>query len=285
MGQLKRVCVSLAFRDRMWTLSAAVTACCCHNGAMVDLSQLDSLALGPSTAGVPRAVVAPLVDHLSEAALNRARVRVEVEWLLHLTARRAVPGAPALTDDDAAHLRGVVERFGEAEIAELAAIEAETRHDVKAVEYSRSAGWTRRRRARCSRRCTRWYIFCTSEDINNLAYALTVRSAVSEVCCRQPRAWWTPLAGLARATADVPMLAGERTASPPPPPRSGRSSRCSPTGWWRQNPCARGARGVPGEGERRDGARMPRTPSPSRGRTGRAWRGRSWRASASRGTR
>lgn len=200
----------------MRTLSAAVTACCCHNGAMVDLSQLDSLALGPLD-GRYHAVVAPLVDHLSEAALNRARVRVEVEWLLHLTARRAVPGAPALTDDDAAHLRGVVERFGEAEIAELAAIEAETRHDVKAVEY-----FLKRRLDAAPEGSAlptlheMVHIFCTSEDINNLAYALTVRSAVREVWLPAAARLVDALAELARATAAVPMLA--RTHGQPATP-------------------------------------------------------------------
>ena len=200
----------------MRTLSAAVTACCCHNGAMVDLSQLDSLALGPLD-GRYRAVVAPLVDHLSEAALNRARVRVEVEWLLHLTARRAVPGAPALTDDDAAHLRGVVERFGEAEIAELASIEAETRHDVKAVEY-----FLKRRLDAAPEGSAlptlheMVHIFCTSEDINNLAYALTVRSAVREVWLPAAARLVDALAELARATAAVPMLA--RTHGQPATP-------------------------------------------------------------------
>lgn len=200
----------------MRTLSAAVTACCCHNGAMVDLSQLDSLALGPLD-GRYRAVVAPVVDHLSEAALNRARVRVEVEWLLHLTARRAVPGAPALTDDDAAHLRGVVERFGEAEIAELAAIEAETRHDVKAVEY-----FLKRRLDAAPEGSAlptlheMVHIFCTSEDINNLAYALTVRSAVREVWLPAAARLVDALAELARATAAVPMLA--RTHGQPATP-------------------------------------------------------------------
>ena len=200
----------------MRTLSAAVTACCCHNGAMVDLSQLDSLALGPLD-GRYRAVVAPVVDHLSEAALNRARVRVEVEWLLHLTARRAVPGAPALTDDDTAHLRGVVERFGEAEIAELAAIEAETRHDVKAVEY-----FLKRRLDAAPEGSAlptlheMVHIFCTSEDINNLAYALTVRSAVREVWLPAAARLVDALAELARATAAVPMLA--RTHGQPATP-------------------------------------------------------------------
>src|SRR5699024_2885976 len=92
------------------------------------------IALG-ALDGRYRSAIAPLVDHLSEAALNRARLQVEVEWLIHLCDSRALPGAPGLTDAERAYLRDVVATFGAEEIAEHAAIEAETRHDVKAVEY------------------------------------------------------------------------------------------------------------------------------------------------------
>jgi adenylosuccinate lyase len=167
------------------------------------------IALG-ALDGRYRATVAPLVDHLSEAALNRARLHVEVEWLVHLTSRGVLPGAPRLTDDDVAYLRGVVDGFGAAEIAELGAIEAETRHDVKAVEY-----FLKRRLASAPEALGDTalpdvgeivHIFCTSEDINNLAYALTVRDAVGEVWLPAASGVVDDLAALARATAEVPML-------------------------------------------------------------------------------
>src|ERR671927_326692 len=91
------------------------------------------ITLGPLD-GRYRAVVAPLVEHLSEAALNRERLRVEVEWLGHLTSTGAVPGARRLTDEEVARLRSVVDGFGPADVAELAEIERQTVHDVKAVE-------------------------------------------------------------------------------------------------------------------------------------------------------
>src|SRR3954452_18036095 len=87
------------------------------------------IALGPLD-GHYRAAVAPLVDHLSEAALNRERVHVEVEWLIHLASNGVVPGAPTLTDEDEAYLRNVVTTFGPDEVAELAEIERVTVHDV-----------------------------------------------------------------------------------------------------------------------------------------------------------
>src|SRR5690606_9275559 len=99
------------------------------------LAEIDPpIALGPLD-GRYRAVAGALTEHLSEAALNRARLEVEVAWLIHLTERGALPGAPRLSANEVAYLHRVVDTFGSDEIAELAEIEAETRHDVKAIEY------------------------------------------------------------------------------------------------------------------------------------------------------
>ena len=81
-----------------------------------------------------RAAVGELGEHLSEAGLNRARVQVEVEWLIAQT-DRGFFGATALTAEQQAQLRDIVTGFGQADIDELASLEATTRHDVKAVEY------------------------------------------------------------------------------------------------------------------------------------------------------
>ena len=185
---------------------------------MVDLSTVSpAIALGPRD-GRYRAVAAPLVNHLSEAALNRARLRVEVEWLIHLTDHGVLTGAPRLSDSEKAYLRGVVEDFGAGEIAELAEIEAVTRHDVKAVEY------LLKRRLDAAAQAPGVdaadgaptvlpgvgeivHIFCTSEDINNLAYALTVRAAVQEIWLPAARGLVADLAALAREHADAAMLA------------------------------------------------------------------------------
>src|SRR5690554_4961183 len=81
-----------------------------------------------------RSAVGALGDYLSEAGLNRARVRVEVEWLLFLTERGLFESDP-LSSSDAKALREWSENFGAAEIERLGEIEAQTQHDVKAVEY------------------------------------------------------------------------------------------------------------------------------------------------------
>src|SRR5690606_34559177 len=81
-----------------------------------------------------RAAVGALGEHLSEAALNRARVHVEVEWLIALT-DRSLFGSRPLDQSQKDALRRLVTDFGQSDIDELAKLEAQTRHDVKAVEY------------------------------------------------------------------------------------------------------------------------------------------------------
>ncbi|MDN5685735.1 MAG: adenylosuccinate lyase [Brachybacterium sp.] len=160
-----------------------------------------------------RAQTAPLVDHLSEAALNRSRLVVETEWMIHLLDTGVIPGLRTLTEDERILLRAIPEDFGAEGIAEHAEIERETVHDVKAIEY-----YIKRRLAGTSLEplAEVVHIYCTSEDVNNLSYALMIKGAVQEV--------WLPalddvvgdLTALARDTAEVPMLS--RTHGQPATP-------------------------------------------------------------------
>ena len=124
-----------------------------------------------------RGAVGELGEHLSEAGLNRARVRVEVEWLLYLTDHELF-GSHRLDLEQTRKLRELVSGFDQAEIDELARLEATTRHDVKAVEYL-----VRGRLAELGLASVAelTHFACTSEDINNLSYALTIGSAVREI--------------------------------------------------------------------------------------------------------
>ncbi|KLN35746.1 adenylosuccinate lyase [Cellulosimicrobium funkei] len=199
--------------------------------ARVSLAEVTPpIALGPLD-GRYRAAVAPLVDHLSEAALNRERVHVEVEWLITLcngvqavdenAVHPVVPGAPQLSDAEVAYLRRIPATFGGEEIAELAAIERETVHDVKAVEY-----FVKRRLAAAPDALGSDTVLpgvgelvhfaCTSEDVNNLSYALMVRGAVEQVWLPAATALADQLADMARDLADVPMLS--RTHGQPATP-------------------------------------------------------------------
>ncbi|WP_145224477.1 adenylosuccinate lyase [Rudaeicoccus suwonensis] len=165
------------------------------------------IALG-ALDGRYRGAVAPLVDHLSEAALNRQRVHVEVEWLIHLTATGAVPGVRPLTDAEVAKLRDIPAQFDTVDIVELAEIERETVHDVKAVEY-----YLKRRLAAivgdhdAVGLAELIHFGCTSEDINNLSYALMVQGATQHVWLLKAIALVDQIAAMARELADVPLLA------------------------------------------------------------------------------
>jgi adenylosuccinate lyase len=169
------------------------------------------LPLGALDGRYRRSVV-PLVEHLSEAALNRERVRVEVEWVIHLTEQGAVPGARPLTEDEKATLRGIVTGFGPADVKELAELERRTVHDVKAVEYYLK----RRMTGGLADLSELVHFCCTSEDVNNLSYALMVRGAVTQVWVPGARALVDDVSALARQLRDVPMLA--RTHGQPATP-------------------------------------------------------------------
>ena len=183
---------------------------------MPALSQIDPpLALG-ALDGRYRRSVAPLVDHLSEAALNRERIHVEIEWLIHLTTHGVVPGVRALSHAEQSRLRAIIAGFGAHDIAELAAIERETVHDVKAVEYYLkrrlpdvldSAADSTTNATDADRLGELIHFCCTSEDINNLSYARMVRGAVTQVWLPAATALVDSLAAMAHELADVPLLA------------------------------------------------------------------------------
>ena len=146
--------------------------------------------------------VAPIGEHLSEAALNRARVLVEIEWLIQLT-DRGLFGTEALPAATQAALRRIVDDFGQEAIDELAEIEATTRHDVKAVEYYVRA---RLRDLGLEAIEELTHFGCTSEDVNNTSYALTIRDAVNEVWLPAASALVDEIETLAVAQRDQPLL-------------------------------------------------------------------------------
>ncbi|MCW4459114.1 adenylosuccinate lyase [Microbacterium sp. MPKO10] len=149
-----------------------------------------------------RAAVTELGEHLSEAGLNRARVAVEVEWLLYLTSH-SMFGSKPLSDAEAESLRALVTNFGQAEIDRLAEFEAKTRHDVKAVEYLVRERLTE---LGLSSITELTHFACTSEDINNLSYAITVRDAVQNVWLPKYRGVIAALRELADRYRDAAML-------------------------------------------------------------------------------
>jgi adenylosuccinate lyase len=175
------------------------------------MSSLSPQPLSPLD-GRYHAAVSPLGEFLSEAGLNRARIRIEVEWLVFLT-DHGFFGSAALDDAQKTSLRSLAPEFGDTEVAELGAIEATTRHDVKAVEY-----FVRRRLSELGLDgiAELTHFAATSEDINNLSYALVIRDAVDTVWLPAYRGVIEELRRQAAEYRDVPMLA--RTHGQPATP-------------------------------------------------------------------
>jgi adenylosuccinate lyase len=151
---------------------------------------------------------------VSEFGLIRYRVVVEVRWLAALAAAPGIPEVPSLSDSAAAHLEAVLEDFSPKNAAEIRQIEARTNHDVKAVEY-----WLKDRLAADPELagCLEFVHFaCTSEDINNLSYALMLREVRSELLLPELDRLIEELKTLADAQADQPMLS--RTHGQPATP-------------------------------------------------------------------
>jgi adenylosuccinate lyase len=180
-----------------------------HNGRVTSLS---NQPLSPLD-GRYRSQVGSIAEHLSEAGLNRARIVVEIEWLIWLVDNDLLATGLTLTDAERTSLRAIAAEFGEAVVAELAEIEATTRHDVKAVEY-----FVRSRLENLGRSDLNELVHfaCTSEDINNLAYALTIREAVERVWLPRASDLVTKLSRLAAENAELAMLS--RTHGQPATP-------------------------------------------------------------------
>jgi adenylosuccinate lyase len=160
-----------------------------------------------------RGAVADLGIHLSEAGLNRARIHVEIEWLIFLANQDVLGINRPFTDAQIAQLRAVVTNFGDADVAELAKTESVTQHDVKAVEY-----FVRDRLTAIGRSDLHelTHFACTSEDINNLSYAITVRDAIAQVWMPKVAALLTKLREMSAKYASVPMMS--RTHGQPATP-------------------------------------------------------------------
>jgi len=151
---------------------------------------------------------------LSEYGLIRHRVVVEVRWLQALANEPGVAEVPSLSADAHAFLEQLLTGFDTEQARRVKAIEATTNHDVKAVEY-----YLKERLAEhpeLSQRAEFVHFACTSEDINNLAWACMLRGARDEVLLPSLDALIEQLRELAHAQAEQPMLSRThgQTASP-----------------------------------------------------------------------
>jgi adenylosuccinate lyase len=156
----------------------------------------------------------PLRPYFSEAALIRHRVLVELEWLKALAAERRIKELKPFSRATLTALERLMAGFSEKDATHIKNIEAETNHDVKAIEY-----WLKgklAKNAQVQKSLEFIHFACTSEDINNLSYALMLAHSRDRVMLPRLDALIEALRGLARRHAARPMLS--RTHGQPASP-------------------------------------------------------------------
>lgn len=150
----------------------------------------------------------------SEYGLLKYRVQVEVRWLQKLASQADILEVPALSELATKHLNQIVENFDEQDALRIKTIEKTTNHDVKAVEYFLKEKVNSNEELQAINEFI--HFACTSEDINNLSYALMLKTARDTVIVP----YWNKLIDIitaqAKAYRDLPLLS--RTHGQPATP-------------------------------------------------------------------
>lgn len=176
----------------------------------MSLSPLDTIS---PLDGRYRQAVEPLAPYFSEGGLYRARVQVEIEYLIFLARAPGIGFVAPLSAQQQGALRGLYRQWTTESAAEVAEWDRRVNHDVKAVEY-----WLRAKMQQLGLgewvEAVHWGL--TSEDVNNLAYALLLRDSRDRILLPALREVEAEVRGLALRYAETPLLA--RTHGQPATP-------------------------------------------------------------------
>ena len=150
------------------------------------------------------AITEPFGDYFSEWALIKYRVHVEVEWLIAMAANPAFAEIRPFTAEEVSFLRNIVANFDDEKALRIKEIERTTNHDVKAVEY-----FLRETMGAMSLGDLLEFIHfsCTSEDINNLSYALMLKEGLTDVWLPAAETLVKMVSTMAEEEKNIPMLA------------------------------------------------------------------------------
>lgn len=143
--------------------------------------------------------------YLSEAALFKYRVQVEIEWFIYLCEASEIGELPSLDKATCALLRSWYLQFSDTDAIAIKTIEKKINHDVKAVEYFIKEKMAALPQLHAKQEFI--HFACTSEDINNTAYALMWQGAIREIVQAQCAALLTHIQSLITQAAAIPMLA------------------------------------------------------------------------------
>lgn len=177
----------------------------CIINALSVLSPLD---------GKYRAKVESLLSYFSEYALICYRVRIEVLWLKHLSSLTEIKEIPSFSMETHQLFDEVMEKFSLEDAKRIKEIENITNHDVKAVEY-----WLKEKfsnHVEVGKVAEFWHFACTSEDINNISYALMLKDSNQNVAIPLLEKIISEIRHMAHVYADTSMLS--RTHGQPASP-------------------------------------------------------------------
>ena len=150
----------------------------------------------------------------SEYGLLKYRVQVEVRWLQKLAKQADILEVPTLSEQATKHLNEIVENFNEQDAIRIKTIEKTTNHDVKAVEYFLKEKVNTNEELQAINEFI--HFACTSEDINNLSYALMLKTARDTVLIPYWNKLIATITTQAKTYRDLPLLS--RTHGQPATP-------------------------------------------------------------------
>jgi len=149
-------------------------------------------------------LVESLRDVFSEYALIKYRISVEIEWFIHLSKQPNIKELPRLTKQSITFLSNIEKNFNLTEARKVKNIEKRTNHDVKAVEYYLRDKFKKSRQLKGLAEFI--HFGCTSEDINNISYALMVKDASKLLISNSINKFNDLLKEKAHQYAEIPMV-------------------------------------------------------------------------------
>ena len=149
-------------------------------------------------------LVESLQEIFSEYALIKYRIFVEIEWFIHLSKQRTIKELPHLTEQSITYLSNIEKNFNLTEARKVKNIEKKTNHDVKAVEYYLRDQFTKSKQLKGLSEFI--HFGCTSEDINNISYALMVKDASKLLISKHINKFNNLLKKKAHQYAEIPMV-------------------------------------------------------------------------------
>ena len=144
-----------------------------------------------------------LSDYFSEWALIKNRVRIEIEWLITTSKSDWFEEIRTLSQSEILFLRDLVKNFDDSSVLKIKEIEKTTNHDVKAVEnYLRGA----LKNTPMTDVVEFIHFGCTSDDINNLSYALMLKDGISNVWTSKAEEMMSLVSQAANEYRNIPMI-------------------------------------------------------------------------------